>query len=430
VHCSLVPLRLRLPGTFEVKDVEGEALIPVDVLNAGDVPPPPPPPPPSPPAEEEKPKEPALAKAPEVPRRNDAGASDAAADAPIDSLADAPADSLPRFDGAALAAADGEANGPRDPEGIVGLPSVRADVVLVTLVIKAYAIRSHPLGQRVGRLMRAIPQWDEFLSGTDVDPVRDLDWLMISGPSLRNTSRDSVVIHYSAPDAVVDRQVQIVSRKYGRGGAFDAGVGGVKASLIYADGAERVILRPQPHFLAVVPPNVAERNARALSVGLSEPRRGDALFLRVIDPHHPIPEIPDSITEMRLRITSRADAGADVVFDFDAKDASAAADAAVEIRRSLRRHNDALTSVLTHGLLDHVDVATEDSTVKVRLTATLDQIETLVTLAEDFLGAQEPARTSPEDSSAAPRSSAIPRSTAVPRPPAAPRPSPAPPRPR
>jgi hypothetical protein len=405
----MMPVHLQLPGRFEVKDMEGEALIPVDVLTAADLPPPEVAPPSQAAPEEEKQNEPAVAKVlPERIRRRDAGEEDALPDAPTDASQDSStigdAALLASADAAAwLAAADSGPSGPRDPEGIVGSASVRADVVLVTLIVKAYVIRTHPVGPRIGRLLRAIPQWDEFMSGTDVDPVRDLDWLMISGPSLRNTSRDSLVIHYSVPDAVVDSRIQAVSRKYARGGPYDAGVKGTKASLIYADGAERVILRPQPHFLAVVAPNVAERNARALSVGLSEPRPGDAMFLRVVNPHHPMPEIPDSTTEMRMRVVPRADGGADVETDFDTKDPSVASEAAIEIRRVLRRHNDALTSVLTHGLLDHVDVTVEESAVKVRLTATLDQVVTMVTLAEDFLGLQESPQSAAGSSSAPPR---------------------------
>jgi hypothetical protein len=424
VHCSMMPLRLRLPGSFEVKDMEGEALIPVDVLTAADLPPPPPPPPvePTAPPEEEKQKEPAEPKPPpKVIRHADAGAEDASPDA----IADAALDSSVSLEDAAIAEADAGFNGPRDPEGIVASPSVRADVVLVTLIVNASVIRAHPVGKRIGRLLRAIPQWDQFMSGSDLDPVRDLDWLLISGPSLRNSSRDSVVVHYSAPDAVIDRRIQIISRTYSRGGPFDAGVRSVKASLIYADGAERVVLRPQPHFLAVVPPNVAEKNARALSVGLSEPHHGEATFLRVVDPHHPMPEIPQSITEMRMRVTPRADFGADVFVECDTKDDSAAADAAVEIRGSFRRHNDALTSILTHGLLDHVAVASDGTTVTIRLTATLDQIETMVTLAEDLLGIQEAPQAPAGSTSATPSPRSTPSLT-----PLAPSSRPAPRRPR
>ncbi len=387
VHGSVVPLDV--PHGFEVNDVEGEATIPVDVLSADEAPPPPSPAssPPSqaPPDDSDK----GLAQKPPLAPllRRDAGSADAAADArAADASADAPSD----FDGPVpLATADAGAGGRRDPEAIVGAASVRADVVLVKLVVNAEVIRSHPVGARMGYLLRGIPQWEEFMSGTDIDPIRDTDWVMILGPSLVNTSRDTVLIHYSVPDAVVDRAVGIVAKKYDRGGPFDAGVRGVRASLVHADRAERVILRPQPHLLAMVPPNVAERNARALAgARLSEPAAGDAVVLRLVNPHHPMPEIPESITELRMRVVPRTDAGADVLVEGDTSDAEAASQAADAIRRMVRRHNDALTSLLTHGLFDRVAVTSDASTVKVHLTATRDQIETLVALVGDFLGVQ------------------------------------------
>jgi hypothetical protein len=187
----------------------------------------------------------------------------------------------------------------------------------------------------------------------------------------------------------------------------------MKAALAHADRADRVIFRPQPHLLAVVPPSAAARLARVLvSARLREhPHHGEAMYLRVVDPHHPLPEIPESVTELRLRVVPRPDAGADVLVDGDTKDADAAFLAADGVRRMIRRHNDAFTSLVTHGLLDHVGVTTDGSTVKLRLTATRDQIETMVTLVGGFLGVQPPA---PSASPEAPPPTPLPRGPSTP----------------
>ena len=73
----------------------------------------------------------------------------------------------------------------------------------------------------------------------------------------------------------------------------------------------------------------------------------------------------------------------------------------------VRRHNDAITSLLTHGLFDRVDVGTDATTVKVHLAATREQIETLVALVGDFLGVK------PDDPSA-PGSTPSPAESAAP----------------
>ncbi|HEY3822700.1 MAG TPA: hypothetical protein VGL81_36295 [Polyangiaceae bacterium] len=404
-HCAVVPFGV--PHGFEMNDTEGEAAIPIDILEPEDTPPPPPPPPPENHAEDEAAKAAAAALlAREAGAPKDAGAdasrdagpdaaSDAAADGATDASGDAPSDGGAGLDGAiALADAGPGARGPKDPQAILGAAGdIQADVVLVMVVVNAEVIRTNAVGAKMGYLLRGIPQWDEFMSGTDLDPVRDTDWVMISGPSLVNTSRDVILIHYSAPDAAVDKAVDVVSKKYDRGGRFDAGVPGVRASLAHADRAERVILRPQSRVLAVVPTNVASKVARQL-VAAKVPahiRPGEALYLRVANPHHPMPEIPETITEMRLRVVPRPDQGADLFLEGDTKDAATASQAAEDVKGIVKRHNDWITSSVTHGLLDGVDVTTEGSVVHAHLTASRDQIETLVALVGDLLGIHAPS---------------------------------------
>jgi hypothetical protein len=392
-HCSLVPFEM--PRGFEIKEVEGEAAIPVDLFRQEDTPPLPPPAPPESRPDDTKPDD---TKAKEGTARatrvdagppRDAGGRDASAvDGSGDAAPDGEALGL-ALDGA-LAVTD--ASGPpRDPEAIVGaIGAIQADVVLVMLVVNAEVIRTNVAGARMGYLLRGIPQWDEFMSGTDIDPVRDTDWVIISGPSLVNTARDVVLIHYSVPDAVVERAIHIVSRRYDRGGPIDAGVRGVKASLAHADRAERVLLRAQPHLVAVVPPGIADKVARQLVTGRVQARLepDEALYLRLVNPHHPFPEIPEAITELRMRVVARADQGADVFVDGDTKDPDTATRAAAELARVVRSHNDALTSILTHGLFDHTEVGADGNRVTLHLTATLDHVETLMTLVGGFLGVQ------------------------------------------
>jgi hypothetical protein len=388
-----------LPHGLEIKDVEGEAAIPIDVLAAE---PPPPEPPPAPVApstpsgradDEQKAKEAAAAAhvdagaAPDAGVSRDAGVDEDAAprDAgPADAAADASADASPGDSGAVAAAASDAG-----PNAIVGA-AIQADVNLVVLVVNAEVIRQHPVGAKMGYLLRGIPQWDEFMSGTDIDPVRDADWVQIAGPSLINTARDVVLVHYSAPDAVIDRAVDVVARKYDRGGRYDLGVPGVRASLAHADRAERVLIRAQPHVLAVVPPSIAEKSARQLVAARlpAHNHPGEAVYLKLSNPHHPIPELPEAIIEMRLRAVPRPDLGVDVFIEGDTQDADAAAGAARDLRAFVRRHDDAFTSMLTHGLLDHVETTTEGALVKTHLVVTLDQLETLTALVSGFLGVQ------------------------------------------
>jgi hypothetical protein len=203
-------------------------------------------------------------------------------------------------------------------------------------------------------------------------------------------------VHFSTSDAVVDKAVRLVMHKYPRGGTFDAGVPGARAVLAYADRSERVILRPASHVLIVVPPKDAAKVARQVMGARIQPNAhpGDAVYWKFMHPHQMLHELPDSISEMRLRVVPRADGSADVLAEGDTPDADAAQSASADVARFARRHNDALTSLLTHGLFDRVQVTTEGNLVKAHLTASLDQIATVVSLVAGFLGVREPSEAS------------------------------------
>jgi hypothetical protein len=421
---SIVP-----SGTVEFHDIDGELSIPVDLLQ-GEPEPPPPPPEPAPPAPKGTvdPNAPGALDAGPPPRRDAGpradsgpspdGASDAAGDATPKDAAhpDGPPNDGASFDGsgaeggaaqageAGLVAASGSdggpgQGGPGDAVGMIGAAgNVQAGPQNVVLVVNMAVIRSHPVGAKLGPLLSAIPQWDDFIGGSGVDPVRDTDWVLINGPSLMNTGRDAIIIHYSAPDAVVDHAIHVVAHKYDQGGVFDAGVPGVKAALGHADRYERVFLRPQPHLLAVVPRDYATTAARLLQhASVKAPRAGEALRIKLLHPHNSIGirgmgvEIPDSIAELRVWIVPRADGGADVYGEGDTPDAAAAEAAAQDMRKIVRAlKRNLLIAVGSQGVLDALEFSGDGSTMRLHLAASRDQIQALASLAAGYFGVDLP----------------------------------------
>ena len=92
------------------------------------------------------------------------------------------------------------ATGPRDPGSMIGLAGlISAGTINVTLLVNISVIRTNPVGARMGPLLYGIPQWNDFMKGSQVtvDPIRDTDWILIYGPSLIHTDRDAVIVHYS-----------------------------------------------------------------------------------------------------------------------------------------------------------------------------------------------------------------------------------------
>jgi hypothetical protein len=410
VHYEVVPWSFLPQHAFEIHDVDGTLTIPVDLFQEQAPPPEPPPPQPPPPEKTDKEAEEALAM-----RRRDAGPPreprDAEADRPDTGDLDGSDDSartpdaaeggLSLEDGGIASNADGGASSgnPRDAVGMIGAAgNVQAGVQNVVLTVNMAVIRTHPEGKRLGPLISAVPQWEDFIQGTKVDPLRDIDWVSINGPALLHTEKDVILVHYAVPDAVVDQAIVALGKKHGHGGPADVGVPGVKAVHGYADRAPRIFLRPQPHVLAVVPDDYAKTAAKILSkasVPAALKRPAEAMRLTLVHPHGPMPGIPESVTELRLWIVPRnADGGADVYGEGDTASGSAAAEATMVIARLVQDQNSFAVQLLTHGILNGVELRADGPTVKLHLSASREQIEVILAFVGGRLGvpmAPEPA---------------------------------------
>jgi hypothetical protein len=406
---------------LEMKDAEGDLTIPIELL--GEEAPP-----------DEKPEAPALSTPPPEDDPNgikakrdagpkpkpDASVADAEALAIDAGMAPFNADGGPTTtasdggaptdagegdaagDGGLVASGDSGAPpgaaGPRDPGSMIGLAGlISAGTINVTLLVNISVIRTNPVGARMGPLLYGIPQWNDFMKGSQVavDPIRDTDWILIYGPSLIHTDRDAVIVHYSASDDVVDLAVESIAKRYDKGGAFDAGVPGVKASLGHADNAERVFMRVQPHVLTIVPKDKATDFAKVLKRAPIAPRvrQGEAMRLTVKDPWKQI-SVPNlkfsqSLKEIRLWIVPRAsDGGADVFVEGDCADEESASDSADALTDLIKRQNSLVVRAATRGLLNNAKVTADGKQIKSQLSVSQEQLEALLQGIGAFLGVQ------------------------------------------
>ncbi len=240
---------------------------------------------------------------------------------------------------------------------------------------------------------------DEFIAGTNVDAVRDTDWVFISGPSLIRTDRDAIFVHYSTTDAKVDHAIDIVAHKYDRGGYFDAGVPGVKGD----DGSRR---SRATRLLAT-----ANASARRRSAGLRAHRGDDALEGENFAAHSGPAKRCGSRSkirrtrcrscrrrwkELRLWITPRRRWRRGCDRRSGLHDAAAAIQAAEDMKKLIRQQNSLGVRMLTNGLLNGFDVAVDGSTVRGRLPASKEQLQTLLGLVASQLGVSLPETTTPQ----------------------------------
>lgn len=404
-HWFVAPWNLLPPSTdLEFKDPAGELSIPVDLI-AESPPPPPEPPPPAPPEPTPDNKDPNAPGRPDAsaPRVRDAGApEDASANAELDAgevPRDAGVDAGSDPDGGLLAAGDAGtpgANGPRDPASMFGMTkAVNTGTQNVVLGVNVAVIRKHPVGARMGPILQAIPQWKDFLKGAQspVDPIRDTDWILIYGPSLIHTEKDAVLVRYNVSDQAVDLTIAAIAQSYDKGGPFDAGVPGVKASLGHADNAQRVFLRPQSKLLVIVPPSHAHEAAVTYKAQSPRgPSAAEAMRLIVRNPANQV-SIPglkfsESLKEIRHWIIPRADGGADVYAEGDCTDEAAAVDSADRLTELLRRQNSIGVRFATRGLLNKAVVVSDGNKIKLHLEVSPEQLESVLQLVAAAVGAQ------------------------------------------
>jgi hypothetical protein len=272
---------------------------------------------------------------------------------------------------------------------------VNAGVQNVVLGVNVALIRKHPVGSRIGPILQQLPQWRDFLKGASspVDPIRDTEWILIYGPSLIHTDKDAVLVRYSASDEIVDRTISEIARTYDKGGAFDAGVPGVKASLGYADNAQRVFLRPQPKLLVIVPPSHARE--AALTFRKQSPRGPPAKEAMRLIVHHPSNQISipglrfsQNVTEIRLWIVPRDDGGADIHGEGDCTDAASAADSATALNDLIRRQNSPIVRMTTRGLLNKANVVADGTQLKLHVDASAEQLEAILQIVAAAFNAQ------------------------------------------
>jgi hypothetical protein len=314
----------------------------------------------------------------------------------------------PLTDGGIALLTDGAppgAGGPRDPEGLIGAAGeVQAGPVLVTLLINVEVIRAHPAGPRLSKIARAAPQWDDALKNTTVDPVRDADWVTVTGPSLRYTERDVILVRYSVPDAIADEAIESIKKRSHNGAPFDAGVPGVKATLAHADRFPRVFLRPQSHLIAVVPPDFAHTAARQLAKKAIKPhvRPGEAMRLSVKNPHNAIPMLPEPIRQLTVWVQPLADGGAEIFGEGECEAAQGATDATTDILGFLSKYRGSLEGVgvnlVTRGLLNALDVTSDGKVVRLHAHANKEQVDAVIAFVAGQVGVDVNGATAPSPS--------------------------------
>jgi hypothetical protein len=261
-------------------------------------------------------------------RSRDAAAHDGPNEAGVATDGEAVTAAMPPASAGDAAAGDAGARSVSDPLALVG--SLRRTVQgkpNVELVMWFSAMRTHPLGARVGEILSCNPQWRDFIGDT-LDPVRDLEGVFLFGPRVVDSSKLTVAVQTRMDQNKVRAAMENLVRHGGaNAGWLDAGSGAV-AARVRADRAERIVMTHPTNMIYVTPEEGYAQIAGVREPMSLPPGNGRALSLMMVTPWRPFRRIgwnvPETVSEMRLDIVAKDDGGADVSIEFDDQDPASA----------------------------------------------------------------------------------------------------------
>jgi hypothetical protein len=375
------------PPTEPLPELTG---IPVDLLEGeeAEVPPPAEPPPPAPePVAIEPPAEKPERHEPEEPKIRDAGVSDAE---PRDAAADADA----AIEGSDAGAEDGGITDPVAASGAERVADVNANVQIKIFTEK---IREHSLAPRVSQALASVPQWRDFFGPAALDPVKDIDRLLIAGPQLRDSSEVAVVAKVNVSQARVREAIDGIVRSDPKGAWLDAGVPAASARV---DRAERVFVNPSKTIVVVAPPSAAQDVIKHGKKITLKPSSGpEVVTAKLVTPwrafrHSGVNiDIPKSITSALFKVTPDEHGG--VIIEIIAKDESAekAQEDAAYLERLARSRTQLDLGFIRMKFVERIVFTSKGDEIHGYALVTAAQLRDAIGYAMDYLGASR--RSSP-----------------------------------
>jgi hypothetical protein len=260
------------------------------------------------------------------------------------------------------------------------------------ITVRTSVLRGHPVGAHVGPILAMWPGWRSTLRAIARDPVADLDWIDVVGPSDPAGGRMLVRMADGRADAAFDGRLVALQARSAEPAATHVD-GDLPAAAARLDGVLRVVFRPQPRFAAATTtargPALSRVLARArVLVPAYDPL--EAARFDVPHPHDAVRLLPAGFRRIRARVLALAGGEADATAQADCDSPEEARRAETALRETIDRQNSPLVRMLTHGLLDAVAVACDGSAVKIHVHASQDQLETVMSLLTVMAPADPP----------------------------------------
>jgi hypothetical protein len=265
-----------------------------------------------------------------------------------------------------------------------GAGKISAKDANVQLLLAGKVLRKHELGAWASRMLRMVPEWRAFFEGSPIDPIQDLDHVLITAPRLKEDSSDLVAVmeHHLSPEAVY-AAVDGVLRRTNGVWIEDAPVTAARAKV---GGAVRVFaLLPQRHLLVVLPAKAMDQLPR-LKQARGFRNSAEGAVVSLVTPARPFKDflpLPESLRWLRLALTPTADGGADLAIDAgDASRDAAVADAEILSREIEARRKVDLFGFGSYEIVDPLQFVAEGKVIKARTHLTPQKMRVIMSFVE------------------------------------------------
>jgi len=276
-----------------------------------------------------------------------------------------------------------------DPSKLAGgAGAVQAKSTNVMIYMATDVARRHELGPMIGELLGKIPQWNELLGGTDLDPIRDFDHVWLTGPHMQSARVVVAVVEYNVGVGRMQRAIESAMKRSKPAGKWLAEKP-APLGVLGDGGAQRVSLRPEKHAVIVAPAEAEDQLRQAkelrfnksgstlLAMTIRTPWRG---FMRTAV------RFPKSIALMKLTLTPN-DKG--FLLRVEATDASHEA-ALASVRELSESIEDVRKPPFLAAWFDRPTFTVDGTVIHGDVLVTNVQVKRILSLVSGFLALQGP----------------------------------------
>ena len=196
----------------------------------------------------------------------------------------------------------------KDPFQAAGdIAALQAEEPNVVVYLANDVLRKRELVNDFSRLLTNVQQWDQLIGGTELDPLKDFDHLLLTAPQMgQNADKLVAVVHYNIPAFKVKEAIDVQVKRAGKHGKWLDGHP-MPVAVIGEAGYRRAVILPNRQLLVVLPDELEEQIPQLTKLPPFEKSGAEGIIVELVTPSHAFTRasipFPESISRMRLHFT-------------------------------------------------------------------------------------------------------------------------------